>query len=130
MTNETLLKRFVATFGAFDDLSANRAFVGRGNIEFLLVEPWNERSFAHWRPIAEPTSREALQAVYRVVQGRFPSLYEDLVLSYRWYRVDVGPLQLLSSLPPKLEGLLESITNDTKLFTTLSRGGFVQLPSE
>jgi len=49
-----------------------------------------------------------------------------LVLSYRWYRLDVGPVQLLSSLPPNLDGLVEAITNDNKLFTTLSRGGFVQ----
>jgi len=126
MTDESLLKRFVATFGAFDDLSANRAFVGRGNIEPLLLGQWDEWGFADWKPIAERTPREALQEVYRVVHGRFPPLYEDLVLSYRWYRVDVGPVQLLSSLPPNLDGLVEAITNDNKLFTTLSRGGFVQ----
>ena len=126
MKDQELLERFVATFGAFDDLSASRNLVGQGDIGPLLVEPWNEWGFARWRPIAERTSRGALSEVYRLIPGPFPQLCENLILSYRWYQVDVGPLRLLSSLPPGLDGLTESIAKDKNLFTALSQAGFVQ----
>jgi hypothetical protein len=126
VTDDELLRRFVATFGAFDDLLASRQLIGTGNIHPLVLEPWSEWGFAQWRPIAQPTPREALKAVYSFIPGKFPPLYERLILSYRWYEVDVGPLRLLSSLPPRLDGLVDSITKDQGLFATLTSAGFVQ----
>jgi hypothetical protein len=121
-----LVRRLVRTFGAFDDLRAARDLVGSGDIKPLLVEPFNDFGFAVWKPIDDHTSREALENLYRTVPGPFPSLYEELVLSFRWYDVDVGPLRLMTSLGPGLRGLLESITKDRKLFVTLTPAGFVQ----
>ena len=126
MTDEELLARFVGTFGAFDDLSASRQLVGSGDIRRLLREVWSDWGFAQWQPIADTTPRDALDALYSFVPERLPRLYERLVLSYRWYEVDVGPLRLLSSLPPRLNGLLDSMTKDQVLFATLSAAGFAQ----
>jgi hypothetical protein len=126
MDERQLARRLVQTFGAFDDLNASRDLVGAGDISPLVVERWDEWGFAKWRPIEDRTPREALTALYNVVPGPLAPTYEELVLSYRWYEVDVGPLRLLKNLGPGLLGLIEAITRDQKLFTTLRAAGFVQ----
>src|SRR6516162_2475330 len=84
MDDNELLQRLVGTFGAFDDLRAAQDLVGPGNIEPLLVEPWDvEFGFARWKPMREETPRAALEQLYQSVPGPFPGLYEALVLSYR-----------------------------------------------
>ena len=114
MADSELLRRLVRTFGAFDDLNAARRLVGAGDIAPLLVEPWGDFGFAAWRPIEDRTPRETLGDLYRSVPGPCPGLYEQLVLSYRWYQVDVGPVRLLTSLGPGLQGLLDSINEGSE----------------
>jgi hypothetical protein len=44
--------------------------------------------------------------LYAILPARFPSLYERLVLSYRWAEVDLGLFRLLANPPgPNLVGL-------------------------
>ena len=127
MDNAGLLRRFVGTFGAFDDLRACRDLVGPGDIRPLLVEPWDLASgFARWKPIMEQTPRSELEQLYQSVPGSFPDLYEQLALSYRWYDVDIGQLRLVTSLGPGLIGLQYSITKDRGLFDVLTPAGYVQ----
>jgi len=98
-----------------------------GDITSLLVaaeDPDDE--WPEWRPIAADVPREDLRKLYAFVPGPLPPLYEMLITSFRWARVDVGPLRLLANLPPSLDGLLEGITLDQGLFQTLVPAGFVQ----
>lgn len=73
---------------------------------------------------SEPSS---LAPIYSLIPGKFPPLYEELVLNYRWPRADVGRYRLLANPPGKDHGgLLEEICRDKALFDFCTRHGYVQ----
>jgi hypothetical protein len=125
MTDSELIVELVDSFGIFDDLRAYKDSVA-GDIQGLVLGPWNDYGLAPWRPRMEASSSSALEELYQSVPGPFPPLYAQLILSYRWYEVDVGQLRLLSNLPPRLDGLREAIVGDQHIFNTLREAGFVQ----
>lgn len=56
--------------------------------------------------------------------ARFPPLYEQLVLSYRWADADLGTFTLLANPPGEgLTGLLQHISKDKGLWETLIPNG-------
>ena len=67
-----------------------------------------------------------LEAVYAKLPARFPPLYEQLVLSYRWLEVDLQLYRLHANLPgPGLSGLLGRILKDKFLSGFLLKNGFI-----
>jgi hypothetical protein len=64
-----------------------------------------------------PAGREALSALTVRLPSRFPPLYEQLVIAYRWPEpADLGPFALLSNPPgPDLAGLAAGIFRDPAL---------------
>lgn len=46
----------------------------------------------------ETTPLSALNAVYSKLPGKFPPLYQRLVLTYRWHRSEVGDFDILEIL--------------------------------
>lgn len=73
------------------------------------------------------TPPKALEAIYTKLPGRFPPLYECLVLSYRWAEVDLQSYRLLANPPgPDLSGLLEELSKDSILGNGLLRAGYVR----
>lgn len=80
----------------------------------------------YWRPLQLATERSALEAVYAKLPARFPPLYEQLVLSYRWLEVDLQLYRLHANPPgPGLSGLLGRILKDEFLSGFLLRNGYI-----
>jgi hypothetical protein len=125
-----LIDRYVAEFAKRDN-QLFRAFSLRGgvtatDVEPLLVEPWNERGVAAWRPKRSETPVAALDAFYRAVPGPLPPLYEALIRTYQWGEVDLETYRLLPNFPPSLEGLVKTLQSDVVMFRVLSSHRFVQ----
>jgi len=58
---------------------------------------------------------------------RFPPLYEQLVLTYRWANVDLRSYRLLGNpLRPDLSGLLDKILKDKFLSACLLKNGYIR----
>lgn len=77
--------------------------------------------------ISQASKISALAPIYSLLPGKFPPLYEELVLSYRWPRADVGRFRLLANPPGNgYAGLLEEICCDKPLFDLCTRNGYIQ----
>ena len=80
----------------------------------------------HWRPLRIATDPSALDAVYARLPARFPPLYEELVLSYRWLEVDLRLYRLHANpLGSGISGLLGRILKDKFLSEFLLKNGFI-----
>jgi hypothetical protein len=79
-----------------------------------------------WRPLLQESSHDMLDSLYAKLPARFPPLYEQLVLMYRWPEVDLGSYRLLGNPPgPDLSGLLQNILRDKFLSTFLLKNGYM-----
>lgn len=123
--DKQLLSDFVAAFGKFDDLSSSHEI---DPIAFeLSLGDFDEYGFKQWHPIHYPTDRAHLDALYEVLPARFPPLYEQLVLSYRWAEVDLKQYRLLANAPgTNLSKLLKEIFSHNALLDELSPMGYLQ----
>jgi len=92
----------------------------------LASGPTDSYGQKRWKPLAVQTESAELGPLYGKLPARFPPLYEDLVLSYRWADVDLGNLTLLANPPGSgLGGLLRRISGDTGLWETLIPNGYI-----
>ena len=67
-----------------------------------------------------------LDPLYAKLPARFPPLYEQLVLTYRWADVDLGSYRLLGNpLGTNLSGLLDKMLKDKFLSTCLLKSGYI-----
>jgi hypothetical protein len=79
-----------------------------------------------WRPIPRVTDPSTLDPLYAQLPARFPPLYEQLVLTYRWADVDLGSYRLLGNpIGPSLSGLLDLMLKDKFLSTFLLKSGYI-----
>jgi hypothetical protein len=121
--NAELIDKFIASFECaavnldfFEDLDAVAAK--------LAVGPTDDYGQRQWRPLRVRTDATALEPLYAKLPARFPPLYEELVLSYRWADVDLGTFTLLANPPGgDLTGLLHRISGDKGLWDTLIPNG-------
>jgi hypothetical protein len=119
-----LLERFVATFGAWDDLMALDSVPAE-----LAAPPRldDDDSFTYWRPVSLATSMAAAEELERFLPRRLPPLFRQLVLSYRYLEVDLDRYQLLANPPSTgLDGLREEMFRDKALSDVLLRLGYIQ----
>ena len=102
--DDLLVERFVASFQKLDDFGPGRS-----------------------RPMKAETERSSLERIYSELPGRFPSLFERLVLSYRWPEVDLGAYRLMANPPGTgLDGLLHEMSKDPILWNCLLEAGYLQ----
>lgn len=92
----------------------------------------------NWQPVACQTDAKYLEPLYAALPGRFPPLYERLVLSYRWPTAELpkvqvetntwppSPILLPNPLGSGLDGLLAAIRADRGLWDELAPNGYVQ----
>ena len=124
INQEQLLARFVTTFARFDDMYANESL---SPIDWQLAAGSNDNDIQQWRPLKISTEPSILDELYTKLPGRFPPLYERLVLSCRWAEVDLGTYRLLANPPgPDLSGLFQKISNDQGLWDALVPAGYIQ----
>ncbi len=126
MSDRKLLQQFVDSFGRFDDMIATE----NAPVEMLVKQDgenwdsWDKE--LKWHPVYLETDPHVLTSVYTDITGRFPQMYECLILSYRWLEVDLGLVRLLANPPgTDLTGLNDAIFNDRILCDVLIPAGFV-----
>ena len=67
-----------------------------------------------------------LEPLYVKLPARFPPLYEQLVLTYRWADVDLGSYRPLgNALGTDLSGLLDEMLKDKFLSACLLKNGYI-----
>ncbi len=122
---ERLLDQYIAMFEKLDDLTTAE---GQDPIAWQLsVGAPDSCGWKYWQPVKTNTPRSCLDAIYSKLPGRFPPLFEDLVLSYRWAEVDLRSYRLLANPPgPDLSGLLEKMCLDAALGDALLPAGYLQ----
>jgi len=120
-----LIEHFVATFGHFDEM--------RGCEELdpiakeLKAGPSDEFGYFQWHPAKVSTDVSLLEPIYAKLPARFPPLYEQLVLTYRWAAVYLDRFSLLANpLGSDLSGLLEQMSRDSAIWNSLRPAGYVQ----
>ncbi len=113
--DEQLLAEYVAAFGILDDL-----------------ENYDEFGGARRQPQKVATAPFALTNLYSglgltgVGSSRFPTLYETLLLSYRWGGVELDHYCLFANEPGEdFAPLLSAIRRDKSLSETLEANGYI-----
>src|SRR5271155_3528045 len=123
--HEELIAQFVASFEKLDHLAV---FAGVYPIAKQLVvgEP-DELGYTHWQPARVTAEPALLEPIYAKLPARFPPLFEQLVLSYRWAEVDLGSFRLLPNPPgADLSGLLDEMSRDPAIWKSLLPAGLMQ----
>jgi hypothetical protein len=123
-SDDELIRRFVASFERLDGLEYWQSATLPAE---LAAEPdVDDGQTVRWRPAVIVTDREQLAPIYQKLPGRFPALYERLVLTHRWIEVDLQTVRLLANPPGStLSGLLREIFRDQALADVLIPAGFV-----
>ena len=87
----------------------------------------DQYGFKRWRPLSYATDRLALEPLYAELPARFPPLFEQLVLNYRWAEIDLGLYRLVANPPGEgLCGLLTNMASAPDLWEMLIPAGFMQ----
>ncbi len=120
-----LLEQFISCFPKHDDMSV---FPELDSIAAQLsTRKPSEYGPLQWEPKRFATDLSALDALYENLPARFPPLFEELVLNYRWAEIDLGKYRLLPNPPgPYLSGLFHQISGDPAIWEALRKGGYIQ----
>ncbi|HLW55032.1 MAG TPA: hypothetical protein VKW06_19520 [Candidatus Angelobacter sp.] len=120
--HEQLLEQFIASFEKLDDMSAIQ---GLSPVDWQLstTKP-DEYGRITWRPRKVGSPRAQLDRLYLRFPLRFPTLFETLLLSYRWEEVDLGYYRLLANPPgADLSGFYGAISRDSAVWDVLVPSG-------
>lgn len=125
MDQTDLLRKFV---GSFENLDRMYCFKETDPVAYeLRTGEVDEYGEFRWRVRNSPTDPNLLDAVYSKLPARFPPLYQQLVLSYRWAQVDLQNFSLLANPPGMdLQGLFREISKDKGLWEALIPAGYIQ----
>jgi hypothetical protein len=126
MPDPDLLEQFVATFEKFDEMTSTSRELHPVEWELRVGKP-DEYGWFKWRPARISTDPKMLEPLYGKLPARFPPLYEQLILSYRWAEVDLQSFRLLANPPgANLDGLLAEIEKDKGLTERLIPAGYIK----
>jgi hypothetical protein len=93
----------------------------------LLTREIGEFGFARWAPTRQATSVQPLEKIYATVPGRLPKLFEECLASFRWLRVEIGPIEFFAHPPgPDCEVFVAQIVRDCHLFPALFTNRYIE----
>ena len=119
-----LVEQFVGCWEKLDGFSVDESLDSLAS-QFSTAEK-KEFGDQRWRPIFQATDHSMLEPLYAKLPTRFPPLYEQLVLTYRWADVDLGSYRLLGNpIGPNLSGLLDKMLKDKFLSSCLLKNGYI-----
>ena len=119
--DQRLIDEFVASFAQLDDLIVPAGF----DVPPQMLAGWID-GFERWRPVSIQSDPVTLASMYTRFPNRFPKLYERLILSYRWFDVDLRLLKLLGNPPgATLEPLMNRLLADPVLVKVLLPKGYI-----
>ena len=125
MPQDGLIERFVASFEKLDDLAEFPEIYPL--VRQLAVGNPDPYGRQRWTPMAVRTDASQLEPLLTKLPARFPPLFEELVLSFRWAEVDLQSFRLLPNPPgPDLSGLLREMRKDPALWESLLPAGYIQ----
>ena len=124
MRDDELLVQFVDAFQILDDMMAVKPFPHDLQV---IKDVGDKRGLARWKPVRVVTDPNELAALYKLLPGPFPPLYEQLALSYRWLEVYLGNIVCLlpNSGGDSLIPLLAEITRDATFNRILLPQGLI-----
>lgn len=121
---QALIDKYVSAFPKFDEMTVFET--DPVAIELAVGEP-NKYGFRKWMPKKVDTDSAQLDQIYEKLPARFPPIFEQLVLSYRWAKVDLGTYRLVANPPgPDLKGLLSEVARDEFMWKHLLRAGYIR----
>lgn len=121
---QELIDRFVSSFEKLDEMTAfpHEAVA----LQFATTAP-DEHGWVDWRAKKVQTDPHALESIYTKIPARFPALFEQLLLSYRWAEIDLLDYRLLPNpLGPGLRGFFEHMSGDPAIWNALIPAGYIQ----
>jgi hypothetical protein len=126
MQPDELIEQFIASFEKFDEMMSTSPELDPPAWELRTGEP-DEHGWINWRPAKISTAPTALDGLYAKLPARFPPLYEQLVLSYRWAEVDLQSFRLLANPPGRdLSRLLNEMVKAPAFWKSLPPAGYIQ----
>ncbi len=79
-----------------------------------------------WQPAKSETSREEIKRIYADLETKFPPLYEQLVLSWRWLDVEIPGVRMFANPPcATIKPLADTIFRDPVLTGHLVVNGYI-----
>jgi hypothetical protein len=125
MPHEELIEQFIASFDKLDEM-ADFPEINPLVKEFAVGSP-DSYGRLRWKPKKVRTDQSQLEPLSAKLPARFPPLFEELVLSYRWAEVDLQLFRLLPNPPgPDLSGLLKEMRNAPAFWENLLPAGYIQ----
>lgn len=121
---DNLLSQYIASFEKLDEM---REFPNIYPITGILaISKPDEYGAVVWRPRRTAPEPELLEPIYARLPARFPPLFENLLLKYRWAEVDLQQYRLLANPPGKdLQGFFQEMSRDKGLWEALTPAGFL-----
>ena len=117
MPPDGLIERFVASFEKLDEMAEFPEIYPL--VRQLAVGSPDLYGRQRWKPMETRTDPSQLEPLLAKLPARFPPLFEQLVLSYRWAEVDLQLYRLLPNPPgPDLNGLLKETSKAPDLGRT------------
>lgn len=120
----SLIERFISTFEILDHMTA---WDTDPVAAALAMGPPDQYGRKHWKPVRIETHARHLEPLYSKLPGRFPHLFESLVLTYRWTEVDLESYRLLPNPPGEdLGGLFATMSRDPFMWKCLIEAGYIR----
>lgn len=121
---QDLIDRFVASFDKLDEMTASAHETIA--YQFASTEP-DEHGWVEWRPKKVQTDHASLEPIYSKIPAKFPRLFEQLLLSYRWAEIDLVDFRLVPNpFGSGLGGFLEQMSKAPAIWKALIPGGYIQ----
>jgi hypothetical protein len=122
---EQLLEKYVVAFEKLDEMVVDEFSMPPA--AQLMSGEEDEYGRRLWKPIRVETPKPFLDEIYDELPNhfRFPHLFEQLLLSYRWAEVDLSTYRLLANPPgDDLNGFFQKMTHPD-FWDALTSAGFI-----